>query len=501
MPAKSKLIQESVMLNFFFIWVKKPLGSIYAVNMLLKFFFILVLSLAGWTAAGDGEDQKTAKYYEEMMSQREALLNRAKGEWDFCRSQCRSKYTKAGRAYNNQECDIEHCSSKRAKYNELDKDLKRMKEAQKKAKDREGQKAGNDPLSQVKKQKKDTGLYAVMGVGTTVFLGYKAKTCCAQCTGSNPSCCGMCPVWVGMTGLAGAQTMKMFKKKKDLGKTVRDLCTSTKPGDCDTDDDGDNEKTPPEFTAPFCSDNPDKCLPIYNMMNEGCLPSDPDYPECDGGKDKKTQLNMQGPPGPGGFSELTGDEHNPKNTDPASLFTDLANNFGWPDDIENPFSPTNTKPFDYNTLPPHKKKMADNIMADINKQNKDYMDKMGLGAGSDFEDDDLSEGGVGSGTGALKGAVSANFPVKADNGSRSLAGNDNQKRGKKKKANSIADQMKAMLAKMNGMGGSQANGAGHLGDKSVLIGNDNVGVREDNIFMMVHRMNRKLEGNSRFINF
>ena len=83
----------------------------------------------------------------------------------------------------------------------------------------------DSPLEQVRKKKKDMGIYAVLGVGTTAFLAYKTKTCCSQCGGfGGGGCCGMCTPFSVAAILAAAQTLEMFKKKGEFGETERALC-------------------------------------------------------------------------------------------------------------------------------------------------------------------------------------------------------------------------------------------------------------------------------------
>ena len=411
----------------------------------------------------------------------------------------------------NAKCDSGICHAKKLTYDYHKKKLDEMLDAREKYEESQKQPESDNPLEQVKKKKKDTKLLAYVGAGTTAFLAYKARACCSQ----SPSC-SSCGMLSAMAGAAAVQTYHMFKKKNDLGETARYMCVDVNDPVCLEDDGGNNNDSDDDNIPmpPGCEAAPDGCdliLPIVNPPPGECPPEEPD---C---KTKPPESQNPMMPGSGqGPGSLTGGGtsfSDPEKNIHEKLGEAFAPPGGWPEG-ENPW--TKSTVFDYDKMSPDQKKQANKIMASLNKKNKDFLDKQGFKAGStgsvggvggiDDAEESLEStglngrGGVGS-TGSS--GVSAGFGKSVD-GSRSVAGatpSDSMSGAGKPKANSIADQMKRMLNKMKGgQGESTGNdGLGYLGDKSQLVGSDYVGVREDNIFMMVHRMNRKLDLENRFI--
>ena len=391
-----------------------------------------------------------------------------------------------------EECDRSYCSTEKKQLEKLIQAKKEIDASKEALKEGENEHAGNSSIAQVRNKKKNMGLYKMLGVGTTAFLGYKTKTacaCCKGCTGSC-SCCTMCPIYGVMTGLAGYQTLKMFDKKDDLQKTEDDICIAK--GMCQTGAGGGKKEEEEEEFCPkpvpkhICGQMQDNFKLLNTVKNDDCSPNDPD---CDPTDTNPAKL----PPGLGDdgtnitgitdISEMLGDTFKPEE--------------GWPEGV-NPFSDSGQ--FNYNELPKDKKKKIDDMLSGLNKQKQDFMSQNGLGgldSDSDSDSDSDNQGLFGaSGSGANKG-VSAAFKGGEDDGSRFLSGLTGNSGSRPRKSSSLAEQMQNMLKKMRE--GKNKDEFGFLGDQSVKIGRDNVGAREDNIFHMVHRMNRKLDGEKRFI--
>ena len=502
---------------------------------MLKWIFIFSLNLVFYTSASEPtsdteptKEEKQKANYNKMLGQREALVRRAKNKWDLCRQQCRFEHTKPKencdpgpdhntycfRPYTNEECDIEFCSAKKTNYEELKNHLKDMRAAQSELdkKKKESGPASQSPLEQVKKKKKDTGLLTVVAAGTTAFLWAKANACCAS-----PSC-SSCSLLRGMAVAAGAQTFLMATKKNELGETARAMCVSANDPSCTGDSDqggsDDGDDIAPPVVPPGCTEaglSPEQCGQFIGTIDPPPGECPPDEPNC---KANTPAPSPTAPNTPGGSHGNTGSftGWTPKQIE--KLDNIFKPKGGWPNG-KSPFSEVGSEPFDYNKLTPAQKKQSKQIMANLNKKNKAFLEKHGLAGGSssaggvddtdgDSEDASGAVGLNGKSSPTGSSGVSAKFGQMSDD-TRSLAGlEDSMAQGghpAKAPAGSIAEQMQNMLKKMHGMSGgsSGGDGSGFLGDKSVLVGDDNVGVREDNIFMMVHRMNQKLNHEERFI--
>ena len=473
---------------------------------------------APWMAEASTQEEKERANYEKLMREREALLERAKNKWHSCRANCiatckercpvagsaQSIYVGGGLIFTpdepfsshseqtclasctNNKCDIEFCSSEKAKYEDLKQKLEDMNSAQKEYDESKDEKVSNSPLQQVQKKKKDTNLLAWVGVGTTAYLFNKCRVCYAGCS---HGCHARCAHWCVMGGAAGWQTKKMFDKENELGETAQTMCTSTNDPSCkDYNDDSNNDDDLNIPEVPGCESG--SCDTIIQIVDPPPGECPPDEPNC------KTKIPTIPDGSPRDFSSFTADQIEKLE----ELFRPKG---GWPDG-KSPFSELETESFDYDKLTPAQKKQVNQALAGFNEKKQAFLDKHGLtGSSSDGDGagDDSDETSGATGLNNSDG-VSAKFNGMAD-GSRSLAGSEDnigQRGSAKLPANSIADQIQNMLKKTRGMAdGSKKNGSGFLGDKSVLIGDDNVGVREDNIFMIVHRMNRKLDYEERFI--
>ena len=490
-------------------------------TMCFKLFFIFGFSLI-LNAVSLNSAVSTIVYPASIKS-KERSVERALQALNKCRSVCQAEQKKKGRLligdrrsgktpefeyrpYTKQECDEEYCWSEKMIYDGSKASLDDTKQLwlennpnnvttdqweplpntttnnntedenvaidDKKA--TIGQSAGDSPLNQVKKRKKKNDVLSVVALGTTAFLTVKAIKCCRS------QGCSMCPVWTAMAIAAGIQTKKMFDKSDDLGSTA---CTmSTDKND------------------PTCSGGGSKNLQIGKDVPKppGC----PDLETCENLKQRLAQQNPNG----GGSGSLA--DNGRRNADPnmpdsrntdsgAGILTgteDMKNSLSdvfrdeWPDGID-PFAGVNTDGYDYESLTGDQKKQADKLMAGLDQRNKDFLNDHGLSSGGGLGDSDsyLTDDDIGGLDGSSGGSsLSSGF---GKDGSRALAGSsDNIRRPRSGRKDSIADQMKSMLDKMRAMDGS-----GNLGDKSVMFEGDRVGVKEDNIFMMVHRMNRKLD--------
>ena len=437
----------------------------------------MLIFISSFSVAMSSEEQAQMNQVER---EKASYVQQLKNNWDSCRKTCKVKNCPSNivciDSPSDEECDKKYCHTQKLNYETHKKKLDDMISARNEHKKLKTEEASKSPLEQVQKKKKETNLLAYVGVGTTAFLGYKAKTTCSSCCWvTHPSCCGQCAMLLGMTAAAGLQTKAMFGKKNELGETAQALCTTVNDPSC-SDYDSDNPNNDDSIYPPGCQGlqaNCDRLEPILDPFK--CAPGDVN---CLKKEDPKDPTNT-----------LAGD------TFVEDLFDTLKPQKGWPKG-KSPLSDSSlaeTKAFNYNKLTPAQKKQAQKIMANLNKKNTDFLEKHGVG---DSNEEDL--GILAQNDTNLNKGLSANFnKIAGDESSRSPS--DNMVSSTKPKS-SIADQMKEMLKKMHGMAGDSKKGIGFLGDKSVLIGSDSVGVREDNIFMMVHRMNRKLdEKEQRFI--
>lgn len=459
--------------------------------ILLKTLFILSLSFIALSVSSEISSQQQAEM-QKMEREKASYVQELQNQLDSCRSKCQAQHTKktnqmcgadyCSRAYTNEECDQEFCYTQKLNYDNHKRALDNMLAAREQHENlTQGQEEA--PLEQVQKQKKETNILAYVGAGTTAFLGYRATTCCAK----KPPC-AQCATLLGMTALAGRQTTKMFSKKDELGATAQALCARVDDPSCSfyKDQNGDKEEIP--IMPPGCQQVPSEICETVISQFETPPPGEcpPEDPNCLSSENP----NAPNMPGRDPVSRLTGD----------TRFTDAFKpKEGWPNGI-NPFADIDSSTFDYDKFTPSQKKQAKQIMAGLNKKNKAFLDKHGLSGDSNSGDEsETVSGAIKKEANKDSGEVSAKFDSGGtDESSRSLSG-DSPTISASPKTKSIAEQMKDMLKKLHERGGN-SKGVGFLGDKSVLVGNDNVGVREDNIFMMVHRMNRKLdEKEQRFI--
>ena len=415
-----------------------------------------------------------------VVDNKEASLDGMKNQWQACTNRCLNK---PNNQHSADHCRDVICKDLKDQYEGYKAQSESMDENNEKLEDgktAENPEGNEAVVNQVREKRDKVGALAYVAAGTTAFLGYKAAKCCSA------TFCSSCPMYVGMTALAGAQTAKMFKKRDSLNETCRDLSTN---GIC-------NPISPDEVENPDNPIPPDPLPPGCEYAPEVCRGGDPSNPSPTIDPSEISQVTTPDYP-TGSFAggetltpEMLGEIFKPKG--------------GWPKG-ENPFK--DSEEFDYDSLSADQKQEINDAMKGFNQRKKSYMAQNGLldsgdssgGLNSGSDDDKKGQGGLLAENEFDEVDLSSGFPQVKD-GSGSLAGGSvnsgsRRRRVAGKEPNTI-DKMKEMLKKMSG---SDKN-KGDLSDMSVSIGNDYVGVREDNIFLMVHRMNRKLdEQHRRFI--
>ena len=329
---------------------------------------------------------------------------------------------------------------------------------------------------QVGNQKDKTKALAWVGAGTTAFLGLQTAQCFPGCATS----CGKCFVLAGMTALAAAQTAKMFDEAKDLGNTEGDM--GGREGDGSDGGAGIGCQANPEICSQLHENRPEAfatCMQVGCALSSGTPPSG-------------TQPTGTSPSGPDGISP-PGDKQGP-NGDYGTFVAAMLDKQippppgGWPGG-KPPFKPAG-EGFEYESLTPEQKAEVNRAMKGFNQRKKAFMSKHGLLKDKKSKKklakkEELSE--------SLD--VPANFSTMAE-GELDSVGTGSQRRGrpsKSKKEPSTADKISAMLNQMGRKPQSDP-----LAKKSVSLKNDKVGVREDNIFIMVHRMNRRLDEEDKY---
>ncbi|MBC6415753.1 MAG: hypothetical protein GDA46_05110 [Bdellovibrionales bacterium] len=337
-------------------------------------------------------------------------------------------------------------------------------------------------INKVRRTKKKMNISAYIAAGTTAFLTTKAAICFSQCP---KGCCPQGPMYATLASMAAMQTAKMFDQRDKLNNTCQDISSD---GICNSFFDKSNElvEVAPNPLPPGCELNPDLCNPATYREKIVCLPGDVN---CDDSNTKKSYIN--------------------NSEDIVKKLAEKAKapEGGWDKIGGNPFL---KKEFDYDNLAPEQReKLANKLasgmsggMKDFNQRKQDYMNSSGLfdependkkgkklagsGKNLDYDEEDLS---------------SQYFPSSGkENSIQSLTGFDGKNK-KGRKAMNSADKLKEMFRKLSSSDPDSSDlESSALSKMSVSIGNDNVGVREDNIFLMVHRMNRKLdERDNRFI--
>ncbi len=377
-------------------------------------------------------------------------------------------------------CDTGECQATKDEYNRhkklADQSQQELDDLEKSVKMQ--QESSKSPLSQVHKKRKNMGAFTAVGAATTAFLGYKTVTCC-----SSPGCreSGWCWIWGGMTAAAGVQTGLMANKKKQLKNTESAMCVK-KPGSSECIDDGEPE--PNMMDTSECKKHPSHCKIMAKSFGWDCDPGDESCPS----NNPPTPTT----PAPGMDPRLT------------TAFTAMAREEGrtWPPKGMRPFASTTGLIKD---LSPKEQEHVDEVLAPLHKSNAAYLAKKGIKIPSQKNAGQLSSGlgvDLAGGEDDLEAVEDLGADMSASQfsgGEASLAGSSGgpglKRAIAKKKPNSLADQMKQLLGNLRGNKKTVTSPA----EKSVQLGNDIVGVAEDNIFMMAHRRHRSLAGDGRFI--
>ena len=404
------------------------------------------------------------------VNNKSSILSQAENNLNACISRCKNKLTT-----NNTEehCRNVVCLNYKKTYDNLVAHSNNIDENKDKAEeDTVSNKVSNQSAKhQVEQARNKMGALAYVAAGTTAYLGYKAAMFASQCGSQNKAACTKVPIFAGMAALGAVQTSKMFKSRSKLNQTCQDLssngvCTTYNPEGFANPD----QLVPPDPLPPGCEHNPDFC------KNPSVLPDD---------------------------EWLNG---NLASFDKLNLVSEKLKK-DWTDE-DNPFKDANK--FSYEKLSKDQKKQIADAMKGFNQQKQDYMNQNDLLGDELFSGDVLNANNTNANgkkgkNGVDEAGVGEEFAFDSPyanlkEGTGSFAANS-LKRGKRRKKKSskddTMDKMKEIFKKMRG--GTDRSTA-NVESKSVSIGNDYVGVREDNIFLMVHRLNRTLdEKEKRFI--
>ncbi len=348
-------------------------------------------------------------------------------------------------------------------------------------------------IQKVDRGKKDAKIQRLLGVGVTAGLAYKAYTCCKKpvpvasykIMGSSPPTavppdCPGCPYWWMATIAAGVMTLSIKDQEKKFERTQKDLCAA-EPNAVGCSDN--KPKGAPEPFPPSCYQPGVNCEKINEIIQGFDTTSKPCPPE-------DTSCSKQAPGLiPPNFDEVKFGEQGleayksglmPKGASPEMI--------------------ANSRKFSYNNMPPEMKKEFDNYMGNINKMNKNYAKMAGSSLDTDnkagLARDDLDEetegvstgGGLGSsvGAGAFSGGKSKSTVHPSGSGKTTGAG---------KKKSSLAEQINKMLSSLY----NNPDAEDPYAHRSTEFGSDSVGVKEDNIFMMIHRRHRALDSQNNFL--
>ena len=433
-----------------------------------------------------------------VVNTKQSSLNQMLGRWNTCQSRCQND---PNTNHSADHCKNVVCEREKKSYNSykqasdtMNENLDKINKDNKDNKDNNGNVAQGEDTSavvnQIRKTKDKVGVLGYVAAGTTAFLGYKAAVCAGSCPGG--TCCTQAPLFGAMAVAAGVQTAQMFKKRNDLNQTCLQLSSS---GSCLSPE---VSNCPGIIIGGVCQPNSSlaDCLSPNVVINGECQPPapgcelNPSSSFCNNPSTFTTGDNC--PPGDPSCKLSTGLDGVTSSTKAltAGVVESLSKEFkpkgGWPDG-KNPFK--DNEELDYNNLSEGQKATLAKAMKGFNQKKNDYIAQNNL-----LEDSDESSGLLAENSEEPELDLSAGFPGVKDSSSSALAGKSMNKMRRKKRGrgpDSTIDKMKEMLQKL---GASRGEGKGQdLSQMSVSIGNDNVGVREDNIFLMVHRMNRSLD--------
>lgn len=317
-------------------------------------------------------------------------------------------------------------------------------------------------IEKVREKRGEMETYAILGLGTTAFLGYKTSIFCSTCA-STGSACKRCAGFGAATVASGVSTIHVYNKKNRWKDIENKICaTGTTDGACKSGEAKTGGKTTPEG----------------GNLNIGCGGPCPEVARVLGNSPESIRWDCSD-------SECSIPEEVKSNMLQA-MGEEFAPEGGWGEG-ENPFEKSGG--FSYDNLSDAQKKAVDDALKPLKQKQQAYLEaQLGeAGEESTLAAEASDSGATGAtGTGTFSGSQ----------GGYGQAPSTSKKASPKKKE-TIADQMKRMLAQMNGSEGSlpQKSVAG----KSVQVGSDVVGVQEDNIFMMVHRRHREMDENESFI--
>ena len=462
----------------------------------------------------------------------EIFLSQRSYHLQECRKTCLSACD--GSNCSQEQCDKGACKQARADYDRVKQSLEGARQALLRletqrinqenqsltVKNKALRGGTQSALQHTRKAKKNMGLYIGMGVATTALLGYMSYKCCSaafgddfQSSGEGLPCSQLwCGVYVAGTGVAGFQTYKMIKQKKQLAKVEEALCEKdalTKA--CS------GEEAPPEaaggFTAdynlagaPGCQDEPARCRATLCAI-------DPADSSC---FKKPSSAVAKAGAAPSSIATGDGASYTPPSADfdKTALNRRLSQVYapvgGWPKG-QDPFE--KHKDFDLSRLTAGQKQTVDRLLAGHNTQTKNWLNGMGVEPiegldpafslaeeegffeGEGFDDSLLSEeqaqsiaeGGPAGALSSFAAETAAVAPAPSHGG-----GDGRRQRSKKKKKGDLAKQMNAMLKKYYGFGDNTAKDPYKDQSAVVGLGQTPVGVKGDNLFLMSHRRHQNL---------
>ena len=439
-------------------------------------------------------------------------------------------------------------------------------------------------LKHTKEARKNMGLYAWMGVGTTALLGYMAYKCCktafaylepednktdlqrfyAWLTKTGFEICAApfrwsvpsatagyesasagtgateqvatkttttgggseglpcskiwCPIYAAGTVVAGLQTYKMFKQKSKLEEVEKALCEKdAQTGVCSDDNPGAQQAQPKWAEVPGCGGDSSRC-------QETMCAIDPASPSC--GSPKKTKTAT---------AEMTSE------TLPKRLSVIYSPQGGWPQN-QNPFlspkvlqtsggNPRN--PVVYN-LTPSEQQALNNALKAHNQQQQAYLGSIGAGPPGGMKVSSLFGQKINpqqAGT-AVSGpanketyfesenavAGEARTPSGSNTPSVTLSGSPPAGPWTAGAPGAVPSNVADSAAPQKGQTGSLKQEMDHILNKYYRDGkgqNDPyqgkftefgpnktpVGHKDDNLFLMTHRLHRKMSSNQAFLSY
>ena len=426
------------------------------------------------------------------------ILQGSENRLNSCRQTCQNQnptYTKA-------QCDLQRCSSQKEEYDKLTANMPKYEQGIEDSEQGEQAEDSSDDeeegqesaAKQIKNAEKKSKSAEMIGIATTAFMGVQTARSC----GASPPD-SMCPVYVAMTAASFAQWRMLKQQQRDMGNTREAIESGPCVGpDCENPG---GTPTPPPVFPPSCHDDPAMQCERINEIGDPTPPGDEDEDRKD-----NTQGNGNPPPiGPGSYAgnapgniyDDFGNPNDPNNPNPYGWSNEELGNIykpegGWPDG-KNPFA--NVDPDAYNKASAAQKKRFNQALAKLNSRNKGYMDQAGLGEGAGDGSGSGWGSGATEGTGSQAGAGAGSF-AGDEGGGDSFSGEGGGASGGRSpnSKNMLAKQMQDLLKNYG-----RKDGGASPQKKSVRLGDDNIGVAEDNIFKMVHRRHRAMDKESYFI--